>query len=197
MRFATDRRLPAAPARIAAVALLSITAFLLSGCASAPSPVKTHSSKPAATPVFATNDEALAAATKAYAEYQSIGQKIAQNGGEGATQIVSVVTPTKAKAELQEFKELRERGYRQVGESRYTKIQLQEDQITDVGGALSIYVCVDSSATDFVDAAGTSVLPSDRSPLATVVAQFKSASAEHPKQLVVSRIEPWSGKSIC
>ena len=85
MRIADARRADgSSPAPTAAAALLVLLlAVLLSGCASTtePQPTLTPTATDAA-PLFASDEEALAAATEAYAAYQAVSTEIAKLSGE-------------------------------------------------------------------------------------------------------------------
>ena len=74
------------------VLAMLLAAFMLSGCASTPVPTPT-SATPTVAPVFATEEEALAAATEAYAAYQELIDRIFSEGGKAPSRIAAVVTP--------------------------------------------------------------------------------------------------------
>ena len=69
-------------------AMLAATA--LAGCAASPKPLPSVSGTADAAPVFASDDEALAAAEKAYAAYQKVGDAVGQDGGDNAERFQSV-----------------------------------------------------------------------------------------------------------
>ena len=67
------------------------SALVLTGC-TAPPPHTVAVSSPTATPVFASDEEALAAAVEAYEKYLAVSDQIAQEGGAGADSFADVVT---------------------------------------------------------------------------------------------------------
>lgn len=189
MRTVTRRK----PAALGLTALLALT--MLSGCV--PTPSHTSTPTPKVTPLFATDAEALAAATKAYAAYLKMSDTIAHDGGAHPERIEEFVTEKWSEQETKAFNKLLSMGYRQLGQSKYGRVRLQSRSESDNGRAnIAVYVCVDSSGTRILDSAGTDVTPKDRVTKFTSIVEFQN-SAKEPRRLILENYEPWSGTSIC
>ena len=83
--------------RVTFAALAAV--LLLSGCVPT-SPTVTPGPLPSSTPIFATEDDALAAATAAYAAYVKISDQIFMEGGANPDRLKSVATGEQLKADV-------------------------------------------------------------------------------------------------
>jgi len=163
----------------------------LTGCIE-PAPHVTAPPTPSATPVFASDEEALAAAEEAYAAYTVVEDQIARDGGSQPERLESLVTPEWYKHEAASFETFRVSGNRQLGSTSIRSTELQQVFPLPEGGAsVVIYVCVDFSGTSFVDADGNTL---DRA--GPVTATFQVTFEAPEDVLLLSGSEPWS-ESIC
>src|SRR5215213_7696215 len=104
--------------RLGALAAGGVLALVLAGCTGAPLPTSTPSpTETAAQPIFASDEEALAAAEQAYQSFESVSLQIATVGGDGAERIESTATQRYLPQLLDEFDQYRELGLRVKGES--------------------------------------------------------------------------------
>lgn len=186
----------AASARMLAVAASALGALILggvlAGCTpSAPKP--THSAPASHTPMFASDAEALKAATDAYAAYLKMSDTIAHDGGKNPERIKPYVTAAWAAKEIAGFGKLQSSHLRQVGSSKYDSARLQ--RTTD--SAVSIYVCSDVSDTRFLDAKGQDATPADRRNYLALTASFVPSQAAPASGLILEDYEPWAGKDFC
>jgi len=164
-------------------------AVLLSGCLP-PQPVLAPTADPTSTPIFASDGEALAAAEAAYGAYLAVSDQIAADGGADAERIAPLVTREWLPSELDAFAKFGLSGRRQVGATQFSNASLQ--QLFPV----SIYVCVNTSNTGFVDVSGKDVTPTGRQTSFTFSVEFESQLAD-PSLLLLANAEPWSGASSC
>lgn len=193
MRTVSGGRHTAADAVRARTGLLLVAAALvLSGCASAPDPVPSESPS-AAEPVFASDEEALAAATEAYAAYQVMSSAIAQQGGEDPNRMKEFATGQALEAELESFTGLADLGLRGLGELRFDSMTIQE--LDSDGGTLTAYLCLDVSNTDVVDSNGASRVPADRVDRLPLEVHFIHSDGR--SRLLVERSESWLGENFC
>jgi len=149
-----------------------------------------------ATPVFASDAEALAAAEKAYAAYLKVSDEIANDGGKGANRFERVVTANWLPNELSSAEKLERSGLHQTGSTAFSPLVMQ--QWTQSGTLVQVvaYTCLDSTETRFLDGDNNDVTPSARQPKISIEVSFLSdpKSADH---LLIDSNEPWSGPTFC
>jgi hypothetical protein len=175
---------------------LTLLAASLGACAesaSIPSPPP-----PAAeAPLFATDEEALEAATAAYAEYLIASGAVTSSDSLDASQLSAYVTDSylaQEEAALQEFvaSELRT-----DGESRLQSALLQQHFENEMGGTIIvIYACVDVSGVTVLDEVGTDVTPLDRAAVSQLEVELVSADEGLPR-LLINRSQSWMDSSAC
>jgi hypothetical protein len=132
-----------------------------SGCAATPEPVPpapAPSPTASAVLVFASNEEALAAATEAYAAYQELATLVFSEGGENADRLKSVSSGSFEELLLMEFNDTRAAGHRSTGKTTFDNLRLQQvnENATDGKGVVIIYLCSDVSQVDVLDASDVS-----------------------------------------
>lgn len=171
---------------LTAIAALSVVA-LLSGCTPAKLYDKTATSTSSPTPVFASEEEALAAAEEVYARYLEVSSRIMASGGADAEQIKEVTTGEFLQASLQGFREVQMSAYRGEGKVEVRDIRIQSYFQGGGPGFLSVYACEDVSMTDVVDAQGVSVVSPTR-PATTI---FQTTFDLEGGQLLISSHESW------
>lgn len=144
-------------------AALLIAALLLVGCMPV-EPTVTPVPEPSATPIFASDEDALAAATEAYAKYlEAVDQSLTTFG------VNALHESSEGKAlaaAMSKAKEYEAAGKHQTGQSK-----LNSTQSTDLEAVLhfsedmaeiQIYGCVDISQVDIRDAEDSSIVSVDR-----------------------------------
>ena len=170
-------------------------AVLLSGCLP-PQPVLAPTPEPTSTPIFASDEEALAAAEAAYGAYSAASDAIAADGGSGAERIAPFVTADWLPKEIEAFKTFGDSGNKQIGTTVLSKFVLQ--RLDDAGGSVSatVYLCADFSTTRFVNTSGVDVTPPGRVDVVALAADLELADAK-TMHFLISKTEPWSGASSC
>lgn len=176
------------PSRLAAVAVLAASILILSGCMP-PEPVIGPPPEVTTSPLFASDEEALAAATAAYEAYLQMSDLIAQEGGVDPERLAPFVTEEWLEKEIKAFKGLVESGRYQEGATSFGSVELQQYEASNVG----VYFCLDTSRTKFISGDGVDQTPQVRSTLIAVEVPFASLD----KRLVIEGIEPWPNASIC
>jgi hypothetical protein len=182
---------------IGAVALAAVFAFLLSGCVPQSQSMKPKQPSPSSSPIFASDDEALAAATKAYAAYLAMSDQIAQDGGEGSERLDSLVTAKWLQTEVAAFERFSHSGNHQIGSTTFRLAKIQ--QVGRMPGGVttvSAYVCTDFSKVKILNASGEDVTPPSRPSRVAIEAEFETKSSKN-EALLLSRNEPWSGPGVC
>ena len=194
------------PRRVHSAVLFSVLSTLvmgaLSGCMAAPDSAPVTSAAPVAEatatptdtpPVFASNDEALAAAEDAYSEYQVMSNKIAHEGGAEAQRISEYTVGEVLESELATYERMSTDKIHLVGDLAFDSFTLQSADLSS--GDVIAYVCLDVAQTDVIDAAGASVIPAgrpDRYPLQVSLLHDSSAN-----RLFVEKSDSWSGSNFC
>jgi hypothetical protein len=180
----------------AAVTVAGVLALALSGCVGAPTPTPTATASSSAEPIFASDEEALAAATEAYERYRSVSATVTAEGGVDAERIDPTVTSDYAMTLHEEFAALAEAGLTIVGATRVHGATLAESAYDEQGATVSIYFCRDVGSVRVLGADGSDVTPADRDDTLPTQAYFVSASHD-PAVLLVDGVELWSGEDFC
>jgi len=169
----------------AAAAVLLVT---MTGCGDPvvpPSPSPT----PTATPVFASEEEALAAAVAAYGRYLEVSDAIATDGGHDVGRLEGLVTLQQYQQAAADFDELASSGRHMNGRSSFDSVAIQQFRDTNV----SVYLCLDVSAVRVLDGAGIDVTPSDRESRIPLDISFAVADGS----LLLDTSDVWEGNGLC
>lgn len=158
----------------------------LSGCTTSPPPLAPTPSMTAST-LNLSDEEALAAATTAYREFLKVVDAVLADGGTNPERIHSVASGQAADDFLLDAEEFRKRGVHTTGRTSFDSVRAQgptRDQVT-------IYVCVDVSNIDVLNAEGVSQVESSRLPRTPYVVSFTGTP------LLVSKEILWDGEQFC
>ncbi|MFN4002251.1 hypothetical protein [Microcella sp.] len=149
--------------RLALVALpLALVAGALTACTES---TRIPPAEPTAdvAPLFATDEEALAAATAAYEEFLRVSSMILQDGGADPERLRPLVSDEVFESEAEGFEVFATNGYRAIGESTLVDVRLQQHISGAPGSAeVQIYACVFVGDVEVVDESGANVVSSDR-----------------------------------
>jgi len=168
-------------------------AVLLSGCLP-PQPVLAPTPEPTSTPIFASDEEALAAAEAAYGAYVKLSDQIFMEGGVDPERLATVATGTFLAASITSFKTVQSQHLRSSGGTTFDSVDLQKfDGASADSSVVVVYLCEDVSAVDVTDAGGASVVAPNRPSRTRLVVTFDFAGS-----LLVSSREPWNiGDTTC
>lgn len=184
-------------ARLAAGATLALLA--LSGCSATPAPPPaTVSASATPTPIFANDDEALAAAKKAYEAYLAMSDLILSEGGKDGERIMTVASRELADSELEGYKMAIAKGWRSEGRSQYRNFTIQAvlPEVGDGIGVLTAYLCSDMTDVNIVNAGGEPVVSKGRSSGTPMEVSF-DIRPDDPKGLLVGSRRVWAGEGVC
>lgn len=162
--------------------------ILLSGCVPRPA-AQPPEPAPSNSPVFASEEEALAAAVAAYEAYLKVSDEIAADGGAHPERLKDLVTEEWYEKEVEVFHLIGQAGIHQDGASTARNAELQQISL----GQLTINICADASATRYLDANGVDVTSADRYTLVTNEVLFQIG----PEQLLLVSSTPWRESSLC
>lgn len=175
--------------RLLPVLAISIASLTLVGCSTTtPEAIPTSSSVEQA-PAFASDEEALAAAQAAYAEYLSVSDQIARDGGSNPERLKPLVSGDQYSQEINSFEAYSSGGLRSVGEMTFDTFHKAGQDQSDI----SFYLCLDSSQSRVFNELGEDVTPHervDRWPMYVTFSINKS-------KLLVASSETWSGQNFC
>jgi hypothetical protein len=179
--------------------LATAAALTLTGCVPTPAePAVTPSaSASSSAPVFASDEKALAAATKAYSDYQrAVDMALSTHDVHELPEYANGQALETARSSVAEFMAA---GHRQVGESSATSLSfaslggLRGDGSRD--DPAQIYACLDFSDVDVLDAEGHSVTSPDRQRSYSMTADLQLRADS--LTLIVTREEVWSSDDVC
>lgn len=175
-----------------ALAVAGVMALALSGCVGMPASTSPPSPSKSPAPVFASDEEALAAAEAAYLRYSELINLIAKEDNSEPERIRSVATGAYAAGIEKLFHDLSQRGLTIEGVSRVDSFRLVEAAVVDGSAEVSILVCSDVSGSRILDERGVDVTPSERPPRSALQVTMISTTND-AQHLLVDREDPWLG----
>ncbi|TFC84836.1 hypothetical protein [Cryobacterium sp. TMT4-31] len=180
--------------RMASAACVGGLLLGAAGCTAAPKPAP-PSPTPTITPIFASDEEALAAATEAYANYQNMSDQIDSEGGIDPERIAPFVSASLLPTAVHQSDGFREAGARSVGSTTFLVAGTQELSYASLDEiAISLYICDDVSEVDVLDENGSSLVSEIRDSVTPFEVGFVLNSDE---ALIVDSRDVWQGKSFC
>jgi hypothetical protein len=180
----------------AAATALGLTLIVAAGLAACTpeDPVEPTDAPPSSTPVFASEEEALAAAEELYGKYLAASDAFGVSGWTDISLIEPYVRGDALTEERESAEEFAAKGYRQTGQTVFDTLTLQQVEDGGVGVVeMTIYVCIDVSGADIVDASGQSIAAPDRPlrlPLEVGIDDLDGS-------FKVNRSDAWSGQNFC
>ncbi|GHF03886.1 hypothetical protein [Pseudolysinimonas yzui] len=175
---------------VGTVALAGV--LLLAGCDGG-TPIPTLPPTPSATPIFASEEEALAAAEQAYEAYREMSDLISGEGGVEPERIAPYVTDDRLTDELRGFQTLREAGLRIAGEATFKVLDLQRYEEVAGDAEVVFYACSDLSGSRVLDANGVDVTPVDR--VDRLVLEVVVRTVGGSKPLLLESDNSWPGET--
>ena len=175
------------------LAIAALIACSVAGCLPLdPAPLPTIA--PTGTPLFSSDEEALAAAEGAYAAYLAVVDEALATLEDSAIRAVASGNALAAASESVE--QFRSSSYRQTGTSFFDTTSIAQSSESRTGQVfLQIYACIDISGTDVIDGEGTSVVSLNRLSRYPVLISLETAASS--QRLVVIEEEVWDGQSFC
>lgn len=168
-------------------AALLLTALVLTGCTT-PTPMPTAPPEPSTAPVFASDEEALAAAEEAYGRFLAVVDQIFADGGEEPERLLEVASKAQYESEVSGFLRMQSDGVHGTGQATFTLILQSFDAHR---GEVTVYSCDDISGTDIVDSSGVSVVSGGRDDLIPYEVRLTG------DPLIVDERTLWRGSGIC
>lgn len=169
-------------------AVVAAGMLLLSGCGGG-DPLPTLPPTPSATPIFASEEEALAAAEEAYAAYLEMSNLISSEGGVDPERIAPFVTEDRLPTELAGFERLQNSGFRTVGTSNFAFTELQRLDQGQGEVEVAVYACWNGAGVRVLNEEGVDITPADRVSELLLEVVLVGDSAE---TLVLASDEVWN-----
>ncbi|MBH0115767.1 hypothetical protein I6E52_02780 [Salinibacterium sp. NG253] len=170
---------------IGALLLASLSGCVPSDATTPPAPTSTFVAP------YATDEEALAAAEEAYAEYTRVVGEILQDGGANPTRLESVAVGAFLDASVDGLEEFAAKGGQASGDVRNNAFELQRySPRGSTAEVITVYLCSNVSGLDLTDQDGNSLVSDDRPDESTMQVTF-DFSVER-QLLLVSDVEVWS-----
>ncbi|MCS0500577.1 hypothetical protein [Protaetiibacter mangrovi] len=166
----------------------ALALLLLTACTT-PAPMPTLPPTPDADPVFASDEEALAAAEEAYGKYLTAVATVLADGGSQPERLEPFLTADLYAQELPAYEELQEQGWKGVG--TYSFAMTPQD-VDASSGDIAVYVCDDRSNLDIVDETGNSVVDPGRPDRAASEVLFVWNGG-----LRIAAQTSWDGGGVC
>ncbi|MGW9183903.1 hypothetical protein [Agromyces sp. NPDC055661] len=182
--------------RRGAVAAAAATglALVLAGCVGAPAATPTPSPADTSAPIFASDEEALAAAEATYGRFIENTTAVTNGGGAAPESLDSVASGDALDEEQAAAQRFREQGLRTTGAVGFRVTNLQSIAEDPYGVEITFYVCDDLRQVDLLNGAGESMVVEGRVvdvPYTVVV------SGEDADSLRVSEKELWTRDNFC
>ena len=177
--------------RIGACIGVALIVVALVGC-TPEEPRVSPPASPSAEPLFASDEEALAAAEEAYAAYLAMSDEISHDGGANPERIAPFVTEERFPSEIAAFEAFSSKSLHTSGATGFDTIAFQRADVVGGGAEVAFYACWNGGAVRILDESGSDVTPDriDRVALEIVV---RASTAS----VVLESAEPWSGESSC
>jgi len=150
---------------------------------------------PSVAPLFASDQEALAAATAAYEEFLRVSGEILRDGGAEPERLKPLVSDDVYSNEAEGFATLVANNWRATGHSKLIGSVLQQHTPGNVDQfEVVTYACVDVTDTDVVDEDGVSQIALNRQVLLAFEVVFSAVSRS---ELVIERKTLWDSEAAC
>ena len=187
VEYGSDMR--TAPAFLAGL----LVALTLVACVPDDEPVRPEPS-PTASPIFASDEEALAAAEAAYGAYVVVSDTISSQGGAGADALMDLVSANYYAQIEKEYAEFALTGGRTSGFTSFDSMTLQQRNSDDGVEVIVTYACLDVSGVRVLDASGIDVTPQGRLTRLPLEITFEASDST---DLIVAGSEVWDGADYC
>lgn len=181
--------------RTPALLAAALVVLTLTGC-QPDDPVVIPQPEPSTTPLFASEEEALAAAEEAFAAYLAVADQIFADGGSNPERLLNVATEAALQKEMPGFDNYASEGKRSEGITTFDSTQLQSADLSGYArsGVVVIYVCEDFSGVSVFDSAGGLITKPDRRTRWPVSV---SLDVDEDLNLKVSEVDDWTGDDFC
>lgn len=151
--------------------------------------------EPSATvePLFASDEEALAAATEAYEEYLAVLDTALQQPAIRDAPFAEIAVGPALDEAVESMETFVEQGLRIVGRREVTNTQFQQSVASEDRVAIQIYVCESVANLDILNADGVSLVQPERPDLTA----FEVTLLADERVILVEERIVWEGGGVC
>lgn len=175
--------------RVKPLIAIPLIALALAGCsAQQPAPKETTAAAEQK-PMFATDEEALAAAQAAYTNYLEVSDQIARDGGANPERLKGLLSSEQYLLEVNSFQNYVSKAIHSSGLTTFDSLHLAESD----AARISAYLCLDSSQSRVLDVNDKDVTPSNRVDRWPLLIHFEYLNGN----LVLSGSDTWTGTNFC
>ena len=179
--------------RLPAVLAVTLAVLVVSGCGS-PDPVVVPEPESTSTPLFASDEEALAAAEEAYAAYLAVSDQILAEGGANPERAYAFLTENMRAEEAEGVQLYVDSGWHSQGNTSFDSVVLQQFVAEPDSANLTVYLCIDVSNLRILNTSGVDVTPEMRPNRLPLELEF---IAEASATMKLERSDLWSGEDFC
>ena len=175
--------------RVKPLILIPIVAVALAACSTQATPKPESTQAASEKPLFATDEEALAAAQAAYANYLEVSDQIARDGGANPERLKGLVSDQLFQESKSVFENYSSKSLEVLGSTSFDSLHVSE--ITNQ--TASYYVCLDVSGTHILSADGVDQTPTNRPARVPILFVLQNSG----DLLTIESSEVWSGRNFC
>ena len=176
--------------RVKPLIAIPLIAVALAGCSSQQPAPKETAAATDQKPLFASDEEALAAAQAAYANYLEVSDQIARDGGANPERLKGLVSKVQYSNELQNYADYSKSGFHSSGNSTFDSFHISNSNQND----FSAYLCVDVSGSRVINSDGVDVTPASRVDRWPLLVNFSFGA---DGVTLISGSETWTGTNFC
>lgn len=169
-----------------------LVVLALTGCSSQAQNLQPSETSGVEKPLFASDEEALAAAQTAYAHYLEVSDQIARDGGANPERLKGMVSLGLYREQESAYSELQSSNFRAGGTTKMDSFHFQSSP--NLSGSLIAYVCLDVADNPVMDSEGNDVTPIGRQSRIPLTISFSSMGN---RELLIESSEVWSGVNFC
>lgn len=175
--------------RVKPLIAIPLIALALAGCSAQKSQPKESTTAAEQKPMFATDEEALAAAQAAYANYLEVSDQIARDGGANPERLKGLVSAQLLTESEGVFSDYLEKSIAVEGQTAFDSLHVAGIS----SKSASFYVCLDVGGTRLVSANVGDVTPAGRQSRLPIIFEISKTGGA----FTIESSEVWSGRNYC
>jgi hypothetical protein len=175
--------------RVKPLIAIPLIAIALAGCAAQQPMPQQSSIADEQKPLFASDEEALAAAQAAYANYLEVSDQIARDGGANPERLESLVSKELFQESNEVFSTYAKNFIKVEGSTTFDSLHIAEVSPRSA----KFYVCLDVSRTKVLSADDFDITPQERQNRLPIVFEIKESNS----LATIESSEVWTGRNYC